>query len=143
MRAWSPGSMDAEVPRTLYHTLVETSNTRNSYSTRNHLPNFKRQYRKPSTAVPGRAMNTTGNRPRVHPGESFVEDGSTGSSTLIPSSQESCQDSSENLIEIVHVTDCLLVAKEEEPEQDELDNWDKILTRINNNLTPEKFNLKY
>lgn len=50
------------------------------------------------------------------------------------SSQNPWQESIGNLVEVEYLADGLLIAKEEEPEAEDLANWDDIQIRIRNNL---------
>lgn len=56
--------------------------------------------------------------------------------TFVTSSPDASQKSDENMVEVEQIADCLLAAKEEEPGGEHLVSWDKILTRIHNNLRP-------
>lgn len=54
--------------------------------------------------------------------------------TYATSSQNPWQESIRNLVEVEYVADGLLIAKEEEPEAEDLANWDDLQIRIRNNL---------
>lgn len=56
--------------------------------------------------------------------------------TFATSSPDASPKSDENMVEVEQIADCLFAAKEEEPGGEHLASWDKILTRIHNNLRP-------